>query len=475
MEATGAIPNTHLTTGNRAAQEISHRGRTLVLCFDGTAGQYDNENSNVVKLFGLLTKDPNEQLCYYQPGVGTWFKPGAISPLLSWGAKILDRAIAWYLDQHVLDGYKFIMQNYQAGDKVCLFGFSRGAYTARALAGMLHKVGLLPRDNDVQMGFAYKLYQREDEEGLRCCEGFKRTYCQNVQIEFVGVWDTVAAVGLIASRTLPFTNSNTSVKTFRHALSLDERRARYRANLYHRMSQKFEDNAKKDTEFAVTSNPPSKSSTGLTSGSSSSDSSDGSSKQQKSVLERQISTTIIESPKVATKEEKARAPTFPTPVSDDVLEVWFTGAHSDVGGGSVHDEEERSLSHISLRWMVRQVAASGCGVKFDAAALAWAKITIEPSNLEGEIDPLDRLDATAKVYDKLKIKPFWWILEVLPMSYVWQDKNGIWRKTFKWHLGRGRTIESHKPQIHESVKIRQEQMDYKPKARWEEGSETYVR
>jgi hypothetical protein len=81
--------------------------------------------------------------------------------------------------------------------------------------------------------------------------------------------------------------------------------------------------------------------------------------------------------------------------------------------------------------MVRQVAASGCGVKFDAAALAWAKITIEPSNLEGEIDPLDRLDATAKVYDKLKIKPFWWILEVLRMSYVWQDKNGIWRKTFK--------------------------------------------
>lgn len=53
------------------------------------------QNSNVVKLFGLLTKDPNEQLCYYQPGVGTWFKPGVISPLLSWGAKILDRAIAW--------------------------------------------------------------------------------------------------------------------------------------------------------------------------------------------------------------------------------------------------------------------------------------------------------------------------------------------------------------------------------------------
>jgi hypothetical protein len=114
------------------------------------------------------------------------------------------------------------------------------------------------------------------------------------------------------------------------------------------MSQKFEDNAKKDTEFAVTSNPPSKSSTGLTSGSSSSDSSDGSSKQQKSVLERQNSTTIIESPKVATKE-KARAPTFRTPVSDDVLEVWFTGAHSGARAISFSDTSALTTSYRCWR------------------------------------------------------------------------------------------------------------------------------
>lgn len=81
--------------------------------------------------------------------------------------------------------------------------------------------------------------------------------------------------------------------------------------------------------------------------------------------------------------------------------------------------------------MVRQAAASECGIKFDAEALARATIKLEPCSAEAQLDPLDRIDATSKIYDKLKIKPLWWILEVLPMSYVWQDKDGIWRKTWK--------------------------------------------
>ena len=85
-----------------------------------------------MKLFSLLSKnDPSTQLCLYLPGVGTWFKPGMVSPLLYWLAILLDLAFAWYLDQHVLEGYRFIMQNWKQGDKICLFGFSRGAYIAR--------------------------------------------------------------------------------------------------------------------------------------------------------------------------------------------------------------------------------------------------------------------------------------------------------------------------------------------------------
>lgn len=96
-----------------------------------------------MRLYGLLKKDNDftEQLCYYQAGLGTWFNPGVVTPMFRWGAKILDEAFAWYLDTHVMDGYRFIMNNWKIGDKICLFGFSRGAYTARALAGALHKVG----------------------------------------------------------------------------------------------------------------------------------------------------------------------------------------------------------------------------------------------------------------------------------------------------------------------------------------------
>lgn len=60
--------------------------------------------------------------------------------MFRWGAKVLDEGFAWYLDAHVIDGYKFIMNNWKTSDRICLFGFSRGAYTARALAGFIHKV-----------------------------------------------------------------------------------------------------------------------------------------------------------------------------------------------------------------------------------------------------------------------------------------------------------------------------------------------
>ncbi len=74
------------------------------------------------------------------------------------------------------------------GDKICIFGFSRGAYTARSLAGMLHKVGLLPANNHQQVPFAYKMYMRVDDIGWEQSNGFKKAFCIDVNIEFIGVW-----------------------------------------------------------------------------------------------------------------------------------------------------------------------------------------------------------------------------------------------------------------------------------------------
>ena len=117
---------------------------------------------------------------------------------------------------------------------------------------MIHKVGLLPKDNFQQVPFAYKMYKRADRVGWEQSTEFKKAFSVDVNIEFIGVWyeftshifvfpaisqseirDTVDSVGIIPKR-LPFTTSNTIVRTFRHAVALDERRAKFKANLWNR-------------------------------------------------------------------------------------------------------------------------------------------------------------------------------------------------------------------------------------------------
>ncbi|KAF8158001.1 hypothetical protein B0H34DRAFT_674491 [Crassisporium funariophilum] len=448
--------------------------RTLVLCFDGTSNEFDADNTNVVKLFALLKKDDSEeQLCYYQmvnltknvqAGVGTWFEPGVVSPIFEWGAKILDLAFAWYLDAHVMDGYKFLMQNYRSGDKICIFGFSRGAYTARALAGLLYKVGLLPRDNEAQVPFAYKMYKRVDADGLKLCAGFKQTYCQKVGIDFMGVWETVSSVGVIMGRTLPFTNSNSSIKTFRHALALDEHRAKFRPNNYHRPAPSVA-GARLDPEHStpvVQATP---------------ESSQEKHRLQVEKLPKKKGWGFFgRGSKVTVKDTgKSFVPDLVEGgVPDDVLEVWFSGCHSDVGGGAVTNETAQSLGSISLRWMVREVIASGCGIVFDSDALVRAKINLDPEPTVVGME-MDAADALEPIHDELKLNVLWWLLEILPLSYSWQDANGVWHRNWKFHLGKGRDIVDLQPTFHATVKRRMESpLSYTPKAKWKSGTEVYI-
>ena len=142
---------------------------------------------------------------------------------------------------------------------------SRSIDCSDSLAGMIHKVGLLPTCNHQQVPFAYKMYTNADDEGWQQSNAFKKAFSNAVDIEFLGVWqvfpmhkpsieyrnayflllffpphrDTVNSVGLIPRR-LPFTTSNKVVKTFRHAVALDERRAKFKANLWNRPNPKEE-------------------------------------------------------------------------------------------------------------------------------------------------------------------------------------------------------------------------------------------
>jgi uncharacterized protein (DUF2235 family) len=205
--------------------------RKLVLCLDGTSNQYGRNNTNVVKLAALLDKDAADQFLYYQPGIGTMPPPGVFNKARQWFLTRLDLAFAILLRQHVQDAYRFLMRYYEAGDEIFMFGFSRGAYTARVLAGMLRKVGLLAQGNEELVTFAWDIFatEKNDDQASDFCNTFART----VSIEFIGVWDTVSSVRYAGrDQHFPYTFDNPIVHTVRQALALDERRAYFRQNLW---------------------------------------------------------------------------------------------------------------------------------------------------------------------------------------------------------------------------------------------------
>ncbi|KAF5372317.1 hypothetical protein D9615_009242 [Tricholomella constricta] len=468
-----ADPLPERLTGNVPPQ---HSYRTLILCFDGTGDQFDADvwlqNSNIVELFAMLKKDDREQqMCYYQAGIGTYTNPEIATPMMAKISKALDEAIAWNLDAHVMDGYEFLMQNYKAGDRICIFGFSRGAYTARALAGMIHKVGLLPACNHQQIPFAYRMFISVDALGWKQSNVFKKAFSVDVKIEFIGVWDTVNSVGLIPRR-LPFTTSNIIVRTFRHAIALDERRSKFKANHWNHPTTK-EASLGIDGQKPKDSRPKAKHHT-------------------LKAMERQFS-------------EQADLPT-------DVEEVWFAGCHCDVGGGSVENGTPHTLARISLRWMIRECFKAKTGILFMADGLR--NVGLDPASLYPEVVPRppaspvgqshirhipsskdarslyfpngdtsslssmtegehELLDAMAPIYDQLKLKWWlWWILEIVPQRQRYQLADKTWEKKFRWNLGEGRHVPKQEKgvvRVHRSVKLRTEARypdgtKYQPKA-----------
>ena len=120
--------------------------RNIIICCDGTGNEISENISNVLKLYRCLRKTEKtqpRQLVYYDPGVGTLARPDPWHKLKQDFNAILGLATGYGLDDNVLAAYGFLVHNYQAGDQIYLFGFSRGAYTVRVLAGLIHKVGLI--------------------------------------------------------------------------------------------------------------------------------------------------------------------------------------------------------------------------------------------------------------------------------------------------------------------------------------------
>jgi uncharacterized protein (DUF2235 family) len=207
--------------------------KKIVLCLDGTSNKYAAANTNVVKLYAMLDRTRPDQLSYYQPGIGTIPPPGVWGKFKQWFITRLDLAIAWLLPNHVSDSYRFLMRYYQEGDSIFIFGFSRGAYTARVLAGMLHKVGLLTQGNEELIPFAWDMFKRDPNDPEQIAEGFKKTFSRPVRVHFLGLWDTVSSIGWAwDAQHFQYTWNNPSVDIVRHAVALDERRAYFVQNLW---------------------------------------------------------------------------------------------------------------------------------------------------------------------------------------------------------------------------------------------------
>ncbi len=207
-----------------------HATKRIVICCDGTWNQPDIDPTNVVKVVRSITPtaaDGTQQVVFYDQGVGT----GSHTDRLLGGA--FGKGVA----KNVLDCYRFLVHNYQAGDEIYTFGFSRGAYTARAFAGFVYAVGLMEKSDLEALPKAWHYYRTEPEKRPNA------RYDENIrpQIKMIGVWDTVGAhgaptpmLGQLTRHWVGFFNTHLSqiVENAYQALALDEQRAAFVPDLW---------------------------------------------------------------------------------------------------------------------------------------------------------------------------------------------------------------------------------------------------
>jgi uncharacterized protein (DUF2235 family) len=217
--------------------------RNIIICCDGTNNQFGVCNTNVVRLVEVVARDPARQLCYYDPGVGTLPEQGTITRVGRALSRWMALAFATDINDKVATAYAHLMSVWEPGDRVFLFGFSRGAYTVRVLAAVLHALGLMPNGNTQLLPYAMQLFgalrHGSSDDYWHVLNSFRRTFAREIPgrddmrfpVHFLGVWDTVSSVGWIWNPpAYPFTARLPNVAIVRHAIAIDERRWFFRQN-----------------------------------------------------------------------------------------------------------------------------------------------------------------------------------------------------------------------------------------------------
>lgn len=289
---------------------VQAQPRQLIVCCDGTNNNLTGgcNDTNVTKLSDLLDPEGQDQLLYYDPGVGN---PGELP-----GASLSDTigrrferiyglAFGKGVYENIAEAYLFLMRHYREGDQIYIYGFSRGAFTARSIGGLVTQFGILRPEMEGLVHTLLHIYFSDREKGAgeytriraQINEMFCAPHTRQAPVWFVGVWDTVASVGApLLSRTI--TGSPTIVgKRFHHvrqALALDEHRRVFKPRPYH----------------------------------------------------------------VDPAHDYAAH-------GQSIRQLWFSGAHCDVGGGYSHPESH--LSNEALVWMLQESLA--CGLRLPAHLL----------------------------------------------------------------------------------------------------------
>jgi len=283
--------------------------KRIINCSDGTWNKpnmtYDNQvvRTNVQLIFECISKSANGvmQIKHYDEGVGC---EG------NWCTRMVGAATGDGIDANILSGYKFISWNYEPGDEIYLFGFSRGAYTARSLAGLIRKCGVLKTYDLNVFQNAYDLYRDKSVSPTnQKAVDFraKNSFCPDVNIKFIGVWDTVGALGIPINgfqwyNKKKYSFYDTTLSSYvdyaYHAVAVDEMRKNFAPTLW-----------------TLSRND------------------DGTPANPNQVLEQR----------------------------------WFSGSHSNIGGGF----KDRGLSDLTLGWMIEKAQATGLG--FDGNPCAALK------------------------------------------------------------------------------------------------------
>lgn len=284
--------------------------KNIVILLDGTSNEISADRTNILRFYGTLEKS-ERQLVYYDPGVGTFGAENAWLRFWRKAVEVWGLMTGWGLDHNVKEAYRFLVENYEdrrdggdgqsSRDSIYILGFSRGAYSARVLAGFIHAVGLIEIRNLNLLDYAYRAYKGIGENGedkfgeIRLYERILAP--DRPPIRLLGLFDTVASViehGHYGPRlrSHAFTKRNRSVESVRHAVAIDERRTMFRPQLWPQGEEYW-------------GNP----------------------------------------------FNKAAA------IPQDVREVWFAGVHGDVGGG--YPEAESGLAKIALQWMIEQTRPTG--------------------------------------------------------------------------------------------------------------------